>query len=139
MRKEAFEGMLESVGRLTPGQRNALVESPRPISWCKSSGEAGSVGCPVYEAFAKSMAIVHESVNLSAHIRIRQAFHVQNVNAYYSRLKAWIARFHGVGTYYLPNYLGWHRLLDGHSETLTPSKLIRVSLGADHYQRTTRT
>jgi hypothetical protein len=98
-----------------------------------------SDGSPVYQAFAKAMAIVHESVNLSAGIRVRQAFHVQNVNAYHSRLKAWIERFHGVGTYYLPNYLGWHRLLDGHAETLTPSKLIRVSLGVDHYQRLTQT
>jgi len=92
-------------------------------------------GSPVYKAFATALSLVHESVNLSAGVRVRQAFHVQNVNAYHSRLKAWIAHFQGVGTHYLPNYLGWHRLLDGHTATLTPSKLIRVSLGLDHYQR----
>jgi len=70
---------------------------------------------------------------------VRQAFHIQNVNAYHSRLKTWIRRFHGVGTYYLLNYLGWHRLLDGHADTLTPTKLIRISLGLDHYQRVTGT
>lgn len=96
-------------------------------------------GSPVYAAFSKAMALVHEAVNLSAGERVRDAFHVQNVNAYHSRLKRWIERFHGVGTYYLPNYLGWHRLLDGHADTLTPTKLIRVSLGKDHYQRVSKT
>ena len=67
-------------------------------------------------------------------MRVRQAFHVQIANAYHGHLKAWIAHFCGVGTHDLPNYLGWHRLLDGHAATLTPSKLIRVALGPDHYQ-----
>jgi hypothetical protein len=38
---------------------------------------------------------------------------VQNVNAYHQRLREWIARFHGVASRYLPNYLGWRRALDG--------------------------
>jgi len=96
-------------------------------------------GSPVYPAFGKAMALAREAVNLSAGERIRQAFHIQNVNAYHSRLKGWIERFHGVGTYYLPNYLGWHRLLDGHAATLTPAKLIQISLGREHYQRITET
>ncbi|MBB5203962.1 hypothetical protein HNQ51_001255 [Inhella inkyongensis] len=40
------------------------------------------------------------------------AWHIQNVNAYYSRHKTWIRRFQGVATYYLENYLGWYRALD---------------------------
>ena len=32
--------------------------------------------------------------------------HINNVNAYHSRLKEWMRRFHGVATRNLPNYLG---------------------------------
>lgn len=96
-----------------------------------------SDGSPIYAKFAKALALHHESVNISAGERSRGAFHIQNVNAYHSRLKGWIQRFHGVGTYYLTNYLGWHRLLDGHQKSLTPSKLIRVALGKERFQPST--
>ena len=33
--------------------------------------------------------------------------HINNVNAYHGRLKQWLARFNGVATKNLPNYLGW--------------------------------
>jgi hypothetical protein len=39
-------------------------------------------------------------------------YHIPNVNAYTSRWKGWMARFRGVATAYLPNYLGWHRKLE---------------------------
>ncbi len=38
--------------------------------------------------------------------------HLNNINAYHSRLKGWMSRFQGVARSYLANYLGWHRLLD---------------------------
>lgn len=91
-------------------------------------------GSPVYRKLAKALDLEHKPIITGKAGRIRGAFHIQNVNAYHSRLKQWIARFHGVGTYYLPNYLGWHRLLDGHRETLTPTKLLRVALGREHFQ-----
>lgn len=65
-----------------------------------------------YHYFAQEAGISHESVNLSAGTRVKGAFHVQNVNAYHSRLRQWIERFHGVATHYLTNYLGWRRALD---------------------------
>ena len=37
--------------------------------------------------------------------------HINNVNAYHGRLKQWLARFNGVATKNLPNYLGWRRAL----------------------------
>ncbi len=43
---------------------------------------------------------------------IDKVFHIQNVNAYHSRLKGWMTRFHGVATKYLDHYLGWHRYMD---------------------------
>lgn len=39
---------------------------------------------------------------------IEKVFHIQNVNAYHSRLKAWMDRFNGVAT----KYLGWLLFLD---------------------------
>jgi hypothetical protein len=43
---------------------------------------------------------------------VKGAIHVQNVNAYHSRFRDWLSRFHGVATHYLPNYLGWRWVLD---------------------------
>ena len=42
--------------------------------------------------------------------------HINNVNAYHSRLKEWLRRFHGVATRNLPNYLGWRRALEASPE-----------------------
>ena len=51
-------------------------------------------------------------------------WHVQNVNAYHSRLKGWMGRFHGVATKYLHNYLGWRRLLDRFRDAVTPQQFL---------------
>lgn len=56
---------------------------------------------------------------------IDKVFHIQNVNAYHSRLKAWIGRFHGVATKYLDHYLGWFRYMDT-PENLNENKLFRI-------------
>ena len=70
-----------------------------------------------YRSLARKHGIAHQAVNLRAGERVRAAsagaIHVQNVNAYHQRLREWIARFHGVASRYLPNYLGWRRALDG--------------------------
>ncbi len=61
---------------------------------------------------ARELGVEHHAVNLSAGIRVDGAWHVQNVNAYHSRLKAWVQKFRGVATRYLANYLGWFRAID---------------------------
>ena len=72
-----------------------------------------SDGAKAYAAFAARHGLHHEPINVAAGVRVRDgAFHVQNVNAYHGRLKGWMARFNGVATRYLPNYLGWRRLLE---------------------------
>jgi len=81
-----------------------------------------------YRAFARATGITHEAVNLRAGERVRGAIHVQNVNAYHSRFREWLARFHGVATRYLPNYLGWRWALDLHRID-SPERLLRVALG----------
>ncbi|MBS0290960.1 MAG: IS1595 family transposase [Proteobacteria bacterium] len=61
---------------------------------------------------AHAMGIEHQAINVSRAIRVRGPWHVQNVNAYVSRLRTWMRRFKGVATKYLDSYLGWFRMLD---------------------------
>jgi len=83
---------------------------------------------PTYTAFCRTEGISHEAVNLSQGQRVKGAFHIQNVNAYHSRFKLWLERFHGVATHYLPNYLGWRRAFEQH-RNLTPELLLNAALG----------
>ncbi|MEH6434546.1 IS1595 family transposase [Massilia sp. DD77] len=85
-------------------------------------------GHPAYRSFAREAGISHEFVNLRAGERVRGAVHVQNVNAYHRRFRQWLARFHGVASRYLPNYLGWQWALDG-ARIATPERLLRSALG----------
>ncbi|MRV71984.1 IS1595 family transposase [Duganella sp. FT92W] len=85
-----------------------------------------------YRAFARESGITHEAVNLRAGARTRGALHLQNVNAYHSRFRAWLHRFHGVATRYLPNYLGWRCILDAHRID-TPECLLKAAIG--HFPR----
>ena len=51
-----------------------------------------------------------------------------NVNAYHRRFKGWLARFHGVASRWLPNYLGWQWALDGGRVT-SVEQLLRIAFG----------
>ena len=98
-------------------------------------------GNPVYTAFVEEADIAHKALNLSAGVRVvDRVFHIQNVNAYHSRLKQWMGRFHGVATKYLPNYLGWRRLLEqapgGSSQ---PRGILLAALGVGYHQQIMRT
>jgi transposase-like protein len=84
-----------------------------------------------YRYFAKEAGITHEAVNLRSGERVRGAIHVQNVNAYHSRFRGWLARFHGVATHYLPNYLGWRWALDL-NRIHSSDRLLRAALGESH-------
>ena len=87
-------------------------------------------GAAAYRAVAKAADIPHESVNLAAGIRVKQhVFHIQHVNAYDARLKQWMDRFHGVATKYLPNYLGWRRLLEQQQNPLTSHTFLIHAMG----------
>jgi transposase-like protein len=84
-------------------------------------------GHPAYRAFAREAGITHRAVNLSVGVRVAGALHVQNVNAYHSRFKQWLRRFHGVASHYLPNYLGWRWAIDG-GRIGSPEMLLRSAL-----------
>ena len=87
-----------------------------------------SDGHAAYRAFAREAGISHAAVNLRAGIRVRGAAHVQNVNAYHSRLREWLRPFHGVATRYLPNYLGWRWILDAR-RIRSAETLLKATLG----------
>lgn len=81
-----------------------------------------------YRYFAKEAGLMHQAVNLKAGERVKGAIHVQNVNAYHSRFRGWLTRFHGVATHYLPNYLGWRWALDK-DRINNPETLLRATVG----------
>jgi hypothetical protein len=60
--------------------------------------------------------------------------HINNVNAYHRRLKQWLARFNGVATKNLPNYLGWRRALEAWGGQLAPQTWIKGAIGNGPYQ-----
>ena len=65
-----------------------------------------SDGAAAYRIASQHLGLAHRAINLSAGQRvIAGVYHIQNVNAYDSRLKGWMHRFHGVATKYLENYL----------------------------------
>lgn len=98
-------------------------------------------GARIYRAVTRKLGITHRPLNLSAGIRlIAGVYHLQNVNAYDSRLKDWMRRFHGVATKYLENYLGWRRWLERWGPSNTPRVGLYAALGCEnHIQRLTQT
>lgn len=89
----------------------------------------GSDGSSVLAAAAKEIGVTHRPVNLAAGQRvIAGVYHIQNVNAFDSRLKGWMRRFHGVATKYLDSYLGWFRTLDRSATTgLIPASFLALA------------
>lgn len=88
-----------------------------------------SDGAAAYRIAAAHLGISHRAVNLHRGIRVRGAYHVQNVNAYDSRLKGWMARFHGVATKYLENYLGWRRWLEREGAHISAKSGVELAMG----------
>jgi len=87
-------------------------------------------GAAVYRAFAQRQQMTHQVVHAKPGQRVRGgAFHIQNVNAYHSRLKQWMGHFHGVATKYLVNYLGWRRMLERYRRQMEPVHCLQEALG----------
>ena len=63
--------------------------------------------------------------------------HINNVNAYHSRFKEWMRRFHGVATKNLPNYLGWRRAIEAWGLHANSENWIRSAVGLGPYQQKT--
>lgn len=87
-------------------------------------------GARVYQTVARTMGLTHRAINIQKGIRVLDgAFHIQNVNAYDSRLKQWMQRFHGVATKYLQNYLGWRRMIERYRQNISPAACLCEALG----------
>lgn len=78
-----------------------------------------------YQQAAEALKIEHGYfvAGISGHGGL-STWHVQNVNAFDSRLKGWMRRFHGVATKYLDHYLGWRRLLDRCKDAMTAEQFL---------------
>ena len=100
-----------------------------------------SDGATVYRQAAHHLGIRHRPINLAQGIRVvAGVYHIQNVNAYDSRLKSWMKRFHGVATKYLKNYLGWRRWLERWGPDNSPRVGLYAALGLEkQFQRLTQT
>lgn len=97
-------------------------------------------GARVYQTVARAMGLAHRAINVQQGIRVIEgAFHIQNVNAYDSRLKEWIRRFHGVATKYLENYLGWRRMLERYHQNISPIACLCEALGRFQSQQLIQT
>jgi transposase-like protein len=66
-----------------------------------------------YRKMTKNMNVEHKVLNATNGERVKEGvFHIQNVNAYHSRLHQWMGMFRGVATKYLPNYLGGFKVFE---------------------------
>ncbi len=54
-----------------------------------------------------------------------------NVNAYHSRMRAWLLPFRGIASRYLSHYFGWRWALDGQRISGADS-FLRAALGRFH-------
>ena len=97
-----------------------------------------SDGSSLYTTFAKDAHIPHKRIVRSAGVFVvDDIFHIQNLNAYVSRLKQWLQHFNGVATKYLDNYLGWRRMLEK-GEVMSEKIILKLALG-ENYQHVMRT
>jgi len=86
-----------------------------------------SDGRDAYAAFAHAEDILHVPIITSRGEFVYRGFHIQNVNAYTSRLKHWLRRFRGVASWYLPVYLGWRRAVERLAGQFTPERCLQLA------------
>lgn len=79
-----------------------------------------------YVAISLRNNLIHKRLNTSSGIKvIDKVFSSQNVNAFHSRLKGWMKRFHGVVTKYLDHSLGWRQCMDA-TEELNEKRMLSL-------------
>ncbi len=84
-----------------------------------------------YKKFAAAKNLQHETINLNQNQRVKKGiFHIQHVNNFHRRLKGWMERFQGVGTYYLDSYLYWYRWLEIHKNLAFEHRVEQMLISA---------
>jgi transposase-like protein len=84
-----------------------------------------SDGRDAYAAFAHAESILHIPILTSRGEHVYRGFHIQNVNAYTSRLKSWLRPFRGVASWHLSSYLGWRRSVERLADKFTPERCLQ--------------
>jgi len=96
-----------------------------------------SDGNSIYQTFTKAENIPHKRIiAVDKTFVVDKIFHIQNLNAYISRLKSWLARFHGVATKYLNHYLGWRRVLEKNKDNISGEFFLLQALRKTDQQLT---
>lgn len=90
--------------------------------------ELVSDGREAYAKFAEDRRLLHFCLNANRGVRIYEGVHIQNINAYTSRLKDWLRRFKGVANRYLTSYLGWRRMIEREGNHITAARYTSVAL-----------
>lgn len=93
-------------GKISARGRSTAKEISRAIG---ARIDRDSVLCTdndaAYKKFAREKHLEH--VVIQEHETVKGVYHINTINAYHSRLKAFIKKFKGVATKYLDNYLAW--------------------------------
>ena len=114
---------------LPRGTAVALTDALRPV--LGDDAVLSTDGNAAYWTVAKELNVESGSFVSAFHGKGGDGiWHVQSVNRYDAHLKTWMARFCGVATKYLANYLGWRRLLDRFNDSLTPQQFLFHALRA---------
>lgn len=82
-------------------------------------------GANAYVKFAEKNCL--KLVQLKSGKTKKGIYHIQHINSYHSMLKCFIAKFKGVSTKYLNNYLIWNNILNYSKETWTEKRNIFMS------------
>lgn len=106
---------------------NAVIAALKPL--ISADAVLCSDGAGVYARFSKEQGVTHKVVRNRQGERVMGAYHIQHVNGYHRRLKEWMARFHGVATRYLKNYLGWRRMLERYGKAVSIKACLHEALG----------
>ena len=64
-----------------------------------------------YIKFVEDFGLEHKRIE-NGKCRTDHFYNIQRLNSFHSRLKLWMARFKGVSTKYLVNYLYWMKWLE---------------------------
>ena len=129
-RKESMNMALSTMGRITKSDISESFQSPLPPASILCSD--GHVSYKGYSADNNLNHIVLRA-ELKEYVK-KGIYHIQHVNELHNRLKKWInARFWGVATKYLQNYLNWFYLCEKlKHETLSVAKMLLMSMKDIH-------
>lgn len=89
-----------------------------------------------YRTLARTLPIELHRITRRQHTQ--GPFHIQNVNALHSRLRAWLAPFRGVASRYLDRYLAWFRFLEQNPSAPPKTALLFDSAGLTAIPNTIR-